>query len=97
LYLARWKTLLRGNERAWEGFLIEYGETLYGAGYGTTKYGLQWREPADSLYSELFGTGLSPRAASEAVSADVRDLEVDVRKFLQPSFQEAKAAAGENR
>ena len=44
-------------------------------------------------------TGLRPRVASEALKADVRDLEVDVRKFLQAagkrSFQEAKAAAGE--
>jgi RNA polymerase sigma-70 factor, ECF subfamily len=52
------------------------------------------------LLKELQSSGLSRAAAEEALSADVRDLEVNVRKFLQATgetpFQEVKATAGEN-
>lgn len=58
------------------------------------------KELRKQLLKRLQSAGLSRRAAEEALSTDVRDLEVDVRKFLQAagerSFQEVKASAGEN-
>src|SRR5271170_4640535 len=53
LVLAR--ACARGNEPAWEAFLIEYREMLYSAAYGITKQDAAGRELADSLYAELFG------------------------------------------
>src|SRR5271170_1593151 len=53
LVLAR--ACARGNEPAWEAFLIEYREMLYSAAYGITKQDSAGRELADSLYAELFG------------------------------------------
>src|SRR5271165_1466017 len=53
LVLAR--ACARGNEAAWETFLIEYREMLYSAAYGITKQDSAGRELADSLYAELFG------------------------------------------
>ena len=44
-----------GSERAWEEFLIQYREMLYGAAYGITKQVGLGRELADSLYADLFG------------------------------------------
>jgi RNA polymerase sigma-70 factor, ECF subfamily len=46
----------RGNERAWEVFLIRYREKLYDiAGY-IAKESSAARELADSLYADLYGT-----------------------------------------
>ena len=45
----------RGNEAAWEAFLIQYRETLYSAAYSITRQDAAGRELADSLYAELFG------------------------------------------
>lgn len=53
------------------------------------------------LIKEMQSAGLSHTAAEEALGADVRDLNVDVRKFLQVAgqmpFNEMKATAGENK
>ena len=53
------------------------------------------------LLKEMQSAGLSHTAAEEALGADVRDLNVDVRKFLQAAgqmpFKEMKATAGENK
>jgi RNA polymerase sigma-70 factor (ECF subfamily) len=52
------------------------------------------------LLKQMQSGGMSRRAAEEALQADVRDLEIDVRKFLQvaagPPFTKWKAAEGEN-
>ena len=45
-----------GNEQAWEAFLMQYRETLYGAAYSITKQEAAGRELADSLYADLYGT-----------------------------------------
>ena len=53
LVLAR--ACAKGNESAWELFLIQYREMLYGAAYAITRDDVIGRELADSLYAELFG------------------------------------------
>jgi RNA polymerase sigma-70 factor (ECF subfamily) len=53
LVLAR--ACARGNEQAWEVFLAEYREMLYGAAYAITADNATGRELADSLYAEVFG------------------------------------------
>ena len=53
LVLAR--ACAKGDERAWEAFLIQYREMLYGAAYAITRDDAIGRELADSLYAELFG------------------------------------------
>jgi RNA polymerase sigma-70 factor (ECF subfamily) len=47
-----------GNELAWENFLTDYREILYGAAYSITKQDAAGRELADSLYAELFGVSV---------------------------------------
>jgi RNA polymerase sigma-70 factor, ECF subfamily len=52
-----------------------------------------------ALMKELQRSGLSKRAAQEAVGTDVRDIELDVRKLLQgahePSFKEVETKTGQ--
>ena len=48
-----------GNEAAWEAFLTEYRETLYGAAYSITRQDAAGRELADSIYADLFGVTAS--------------------------------------
>jgi RNA polymerase sigma-70 factor (ECF subfamily) len=57
LVLAR--ACARGNDAAWNAFLLRYREPLYEAGISITKdYGIG-RELADSLYADLYGAGSS--------------------------------------
>jgi len=46
----------RGNEHAWERFLILYREKLYGAAAAIAQEASAARELADSLYADLYGT-----------------------------------------
>jgi RNA polymerase sigma-70 factor (ECF subfamily) len=54
LVLAR--ACARGNEHAWERFLILYREKLYGAAAAIAQEASAARELADSLYADLYGT-----------------------------------------
>jgi RNA polymerase sigma-70 factor (ECF subfamily) len=57
LVLAR--ACARGNDAAWDAFLLRYREPLYEAGISIAKdYGIG-RELADSLYADLYGAGSS--------------------------------------
>ena len=53
LVLAR--ACARGNERAWEVFLVRYRTTLYETAYKIAKIESEARSLADSLYAELYG------------------------------------------
>jgi len=48
----------RGNERAWDRFLVLYRAHLYHAAAGITGEESAARELADSLYADLFGMGV---------------------------------------
>ncbi|HEY7354048.1 MAG TPA: sigma-70 family RNA polymerase sigma factor [Terriglobales bacterium] len=54
LVLARACT--RGNERAWEVFMLQYREKLYDTARQITREDSTGRELADSIYAELYGT-----------------------------------------
>jgi RNA polymerase sigma-70 factor, ECF subfamily len=54
LVLAR--ACARGNERAWERFLILYREKLYTAAAAIAQEASAAHELADSIYADLFGT-----------------------------------------
>ncbi len=54
-----------GHERAWEVFMARYREKLYASASYIAKEASAARELADSLYAELYGTGLR---AGERVS-----------------------------
>jgi len=53
--LALARACAMGDEKAWEIFLTEYREILYGAAYAITREDSVGRELADSLYAELYG------------------------------------------
>jgi RNA polymerase sigma-70 factor (ECF subfamily) len=46
----------RGDDAAWQDFLIRYREKLYDIARGITKEDASGRELADSIYGDLFGT-----------------------------------------
>ena len=54
LVLAR--ACAKGNNQAWDCFLVQYREKLYTAAAAIARDEAQGRELADSLYAELFGT-----------------------------------------
>ena len=56
LVLAR--ACARGNEQAWEAFLIRYREKLYDIARGLAREDSAARELADSLYADLYGTAV---------------------------------------
>lgn len=47
-----------GNEAAWDAFLLRYREKLYSAAYHIAREESAARELADSLYADLYGTGV---------------------------------------
>lgn len=48
----------RGNEIAWETFLLRYREKLYDMAHGIAREDSAARELADSLYADLYGTNI---------------------------------------
>jgi RNA polymerase sigma-70 factor (ECF subfamily) len=50
------KACAKGNDQAWDYFLVQYREKLYTAAAAIARDDAQGRELADSLYAELFGT-----------------------------------------
>jgi RNA polymerase sigma-70 factor (ECF subfamily) len=46
----------KGDEAAWQDFLVRYREKLYDIARGITKEDASGRELADSIYGDLFGT-----------------------------------------
>ena len=54
--LAMARACARGNETAWEVFLIRYREKLYRAAHSIASEDSAARELADSLYADLYGT-----------------------------------------
>ena len=54
--LALARACARGDERAWETFLLRYREKLYDIARGIAHEDSSARELADSLYADLYGT-----------------------------------------
>lgn len=56
--LALARACAAGQEAAWEAFLLRYREKLYSAAHHIAREDSTARELADSLYADLYGTGV---------------------------------------